>query len=114
MIDHRSPFDYFMLAIVCFLASITKMSSSVLSITALFLGSLLFIRNKEKLGSAIKIFCVLTLLLIPYVSNNIVKSGTLLFPVEKTSLNVEWGRPSLVKLNRQLVTAWARKPGPEF
>ncbi len=105
---------FFMVAMMCYGISISKMSASVFSVTALALAVLIYLKAKKNMKAIIKIFVLLVILFLPYVANNIVKSGTLLFPIEKTSLNVEWANPNQVKENRMSVTAWARNPGPRY
>ena len=114
LLIYRNYIDFLAIAVLCLIATQSKLSSSLFCLTTLLLSALIYCRTKLHVIRVFYTAVLLSIMLLPYIANNVIKSGTLIFPMETTSLDVAWANPGSVKRNRISVMGWARSPGKDF
>ena len=88
-----------------------KLSSIVFVLMIAFITTAIWFYQKKNIKTYFKCIFLGIIIFLPFIFQNIIKSGTLLYPVAFTDLNLPWNNNTLVKDNQYNVTTWARGRG---
>ncbi len=90
------------------MAILNKLSSVFVVCSIVIMASMIWIRSRNELKKYCLVLIVTVVLFLPYVGQNVVKNGALLFPAASTNLGLKWSNVSALKGYTQGAISWAR------
>ena len=107
---HRSALTFFLVIIMACLLIFLKLSSVILALVIVLL-TVFILWQEEKIDKHFwRSTLVAVAMFLPYIITNIIKSGTLFFPVTFTDLHLDWGNRNALTGYVEGVISWARNP----